>query len=93
MRTEDKIRAIMRDFDFVRVREIMVATNWKWTQNGRIAIPTKQEMRSTARKLLADVAKMPDNSCAMTGGFCADRLGDWLQLSFVVTSADAGGQE
>lgn len=82
----EQIEAILDQFDFYKVHQVMKALNWTWaTSDTEDGIPTIPELRKTARRLLRDVASSLEYSETGTGGFCAERDEEGcLALSFVV---------
>jgi hypothetical protein len=49
------IETIMNKFDFVKVRDAMEAVEWAWVCDDlRFRVPSVDDLRKTARKLLAD---------------------------------------
>jgi hypothetical protein len=47
---------IMKEFNFAKVYKAMIALNWKWL-DAKEEIPTIEELRATAERLLRDAAK------------------------------------
>jgi hypothetical protein len=82
---EEKASEIMRNFNFEKVHEHMVATNWRWASGseGRLAIPDMEDIRNCARSLLSGViwSELPVSNQG-TGGFVAYKLPWGLQLTF-----------
>lgn len=73
----------MRTFDFEGVQKAMVAMDWKYREN---RVPTVEELRETARRLLtsaAEEAKLPPGHSLSCGGFEVNRGGSVLHLNFV----------
>lgn len=76
-------RAI-RDYDFERVKRVMVFLDWKWFQgDGRPRVPDLDEMERVVRNLASTV----DGGCeiAGTGGFEVRRvhkMDGYYQISF-----------
>lgn len=83
---KDRIELVMEQFDFEKVAAIMVLLDWKWTQLKRV--PTADELRETAKKLLGDAAN--GGGCSSTGGLCACCGGEEcpeLTLDFTAVSS------
>lgn len=79
-----QIDEIMDTFDFERVYDWMVHSNWKWGNlDGQARVPSIIEIRQTARERLKEAARK-GYSC--TGGFTAERHenrdenGPWVKL-------------
>lgn len=87
MTPDDQINVILDRFDFDRVHRAMVALNWTWseTEEGRDRVPTKPDLRRTARQQLRLMDGRYDY-CS-SGGFVARRDEDGsLSLEFVIES-------
>lgn len=88
---QQKIDEILDNFDFERVHSAMLALNWRWQST--VTVPNIAHLRKKARELLKDVCKKKyDGSCRVeigTGGLRAERSGDFLRLSFVVSDWDS----
>lgn len=80
----DLVNEILDEFDFERVRDTMRALNWSWHT---IGIPALGDLRRQARKLLTDLADLPDGVIA-TGGFEASRIDGYPKLQFIVADWD-----
>jgi hypothetical protein len=53
-----RINEILDEFNFAKVHKTMVALDWKWgTLNGGKDIPTIEELRATAERLLRGAAE------------------------------------
>lgn len=88
--TEEQKAVLVNDvldgFDFVKVHNIMVASNWKWCGK----VPSVAAIIREAEKLLHSVLNSKgDNVSTGTGGFNAYRNGDELTLSFVIEERTA----
>jgi hypothetical protein len=69
----------------------MVETNWRWSQpEGGLAVPTIDQLRSTARQLLTQAIWSENETMNVgTGGFTAFKL-DWgLMLVFSIETANS----
>ena len=82
---------IMESFDFQKVHAVMRLVEWKWSCNGELRVPTLDEIRAQARRLLDRVVYHdPDgtgvSNCA-TGGFCAYRFPWGVELVFAFERA------
>lgn len=87
-RQRDLIDQIMDNFNFENVHKTMVLLDWKWcTCNG---IPTIEELRMSARKMMIDVIERNCYSVS-SGGFKTEWKKDeeYLLLSFHVSEWDA----
>jgi|APGre2960657505_1045072.scaffolds.fasta_scaffold248107_2 hypothetical protein len=82
---EDKIKGILEGFDFQKVHDYMVLTNWTWANPYGISIPSVQELKSTAAILLRSVASdEKEYSSTATGGFVAHKFPWGLDLNFAL---------
>lgn len=102
---KDKIIGILDEifdnFDFEKVKAVMDKLDWKWAFLKRLdpkddfkektvtAIPTLDEIKETAAKLMWDCANDPKNSVIATGGFRVEKdfndpVGPWMRLSFEI---------
>jgi len=95
---QDQIDEIMDWFEFEKVHEAMVATQWKWYDgDNEFGVPTLQQLKKKARSLLRTVAeaKEPDYISA-TGGFYARKETfegkPYLRLSFEVANWEYEGE-
>lgn len=87
----NKVDYIMKNFDFIKVQQAMIALNWKWMHyeisnpDERLRIPTLDRIRSNARDLLIKVCTQPETLYG-TGGFEAERYEEGtIELRFVLT--------
>ena len=88
---EEKASEIMRDFNFEKVHEHMVATNWRWASGSKgLAIPDMEDIRNCARSLLTGVIwdEKPVANRG-TGGFTAYKLPWGIQLTFQIAWGQA----
>ena len=88
---EEKASEIMRDFNFEKVHEHMVATNWRWASGSEgLAIPDMEDIRNCARSLLTGVIwdEKPVANRG-TGGFTAYKLPWGIQLTFQIAWGQA----
>jgi len=82
---DSKIYDIMSNFDFEVVNKVMVFLDWKWGWGFEGRIPTIEELKETARRLLMDVCE-PGVSHISTGGFSASKFMGKITLDFNVES-------
>ena len=89
----EKIDNIMRDFDFELVHKVMTHLGWRWvrTTNG---VPTVDELKTSARRLLVDVVNEKCRAIA-TGGLRAvcetegpDDPDPYIALEFVAEECE-----
>jgi len=79
----EKIHALIKDFDFEKVHKAMLAVNWQWKINGdENRVPTVTELQNEAVRLMMDSQK--SGVAHRTGGFRAfwDREDNELYLEF-----------
>ena len=105
---EEAVRKVLDDifdnFNFERVKIVMDALDWQWCdmkradiQTGELKIksdvPTLDEIKETAAKLMWDCANMDTDALGM-GGFLVEKDftdpdDPWMRLVFEVTDWDA----
>lgn len=96
------VNKILRDFNFQRVQEMMVAVDWKWiTPAGALQVPNVERMRESAKSMLTRLVNDPKNAFIGTGGLWAEKH-EWdadasyysgLSLKFVFEEAEAWWEE
>lgn len=101
---------VFDNFDFEKVKKTMDALNWEWAFLKRLdpkddfkektvsAVPTLDEIKEAAAKLMWDCANDPKNAVIATGGFrvekdFSDPDDPWMRLTFEVTDWDAAASE
>ena len=91
------ITDIMEDFDFEKVRRVMLPLDWKWDiGNGEMTVPSIYRLMKEAEQLLRDVAKYygeKDRHTISTGGFTATLDEDTLWLSFEIEEGEAFAED
>lgn len=88
------IDEIMDCFNFGAVHAYMQETGWAWghEEDGQwlFRVPDEPEIRQSARRLLMEAAKSPDDvPYIQTGGFTVIKCGNSLCLLFAPWSHDA----
>ena len=86
------IEAVMVSFRFDRVHVAMTALNWKWYKH--MTVPTVEELKKEARRLMEDIFDSEETTTCYRGGFRVTKPiyneGDGperhLRLSFEVES-------
>lgn len=73
---------IMKNFDFQRVRDVMVFLRWSWTTTN--GIPMIDEIRHFAKEIL--IKAYNENTCVSSCGFEACYIDGTLGLKFVLSS-------
>lgn len=85
---EKMIDKVIHDFDFEKVRALMLVMNWKWAHG----VPTEQKLWDKARQLCEKVMEHSGRECwwAAAGGLLAyfDQK-NGLRLAFVPEIASA----
>lgn len=85
------IDKIMEEFEFSYVQEAMSKMNWVWATGGldsTFHVPTINQLRTTAHRLLVDVVE-EGHTYHSTGGFVATlNKGRYLTLQFVLKSEE-----
>jgi len=75
---------IVDRFDFQKVHDYMVLTQWKWYDE----VPTMDDLKRTATRLLVEAQMDPQEVVSMgTGGFRVYKLPWGLELVFALTRA------
>lgn len=87
---KEKIQSIMDNFAFDKVRKVMELLNWRWAFSE--GVPTMDELRKEARRLLVESAK--ERLPIATGGFRAvweddpNGLDPYIGLEFIVEECE-----
>ena len=93
------ITGVMEEFDFDKVRKVMLSLDWKWNiGNGEMTVPSTYRLTKQAEKLLKDAASYygkRDFYFCGCGGFVASLDGKDLSLQFILaeTTTYAGDYE
>ena len=85
------IDVILHCFDFEKVHKTMTLLNWKWSNlNGNVGVPSIQEIKQEAERLLISAADSSNEEYYMAcGGLEAHKFdGNFFELKFVVTEWD-----
>lgn len=84
---ENKAADIMQSFDFEKVLQHMIETDWQWYSPGGMKVPDIEDLRVQARSLLTRAIweESPVINVG-TGGFMAYKLPWGLELSFRLSS-------
>ena len=90
-----KIKSILNNFDFNKVKKIMDVLNWKWASS-KNGFPDMDEIRKLATRLLIDACVEKQN--ISTGGFRAvyDDNGDgdpYVGLEFIVEECEGFAED
>jgi hypothetical protein len=83
-----QIDYILKNFDFERIWNIMLLTNWTWAdKNNKHYIPSMKQLKEVAKRLLNEVVKTKKENYwkISTGGFEATKYNKCLSLQFVIT--------
>ncbi len=91
VRNKDKffnnVDLVLQEFDFDKVHKAMKALDWKW--NSCNGVPSKQNLKDTARSLLTDLLNS-DYTEVGTGGFTAVRHSfKEVELRFCIDDVDS----
>ena len=92
-KVEKILDSIMDNFDFKKVHEVMEFLNWKWAKIDGDGIPTVDDLRDEAARLLWDLVNS-NNEVIATGGFYvqkdfSDYDDPWISLKFVLEDWDS----
>ena len=86
---ENMVTAVMEDFNFDRVHNVMVSLGWKWSiENSERTVPSLYRLMKTADRLLRDCAKYYGDKefhSVGNGGFVASLDNGVLALQFILT--------
>lgn len=103
----DVLNDVFDNFNFDCVKKTIDALNWGWADLKRLDpkdgfkekigcfVPTLDEIKEAAAKLMWDCANTPID-CMATGGFRVEKdftADPWMRLSFEVESWDASASE
>ena len=89
LKRSEHIDAIINNFDFERVNNVMNFLNWTWYFN--TTCPTIDELKQEAKRILNEICDSEDDTIAIfTGGFKASIYDDHLELEFgmVILASD-----
>lgn len=90
------IEKILREFDWDRVRQVMLALDWKWSAYSLLAFepatPTVEQLKKAARDKLTYVAQPESTGYCASGGLVARREPDTGYLSLAFEVAHGGAQ-
>ena len=99
IKKEKHINHIINGFDFEKVHDIMISLNWNWINISALGeleyhIPTIEDLRETALKILNDVydfdsVDSDDYGYVATGGLKASKYEDFLELEFILTDSSS----
>jgi len=79
----DKIPQILERFNFQKVHEHMVRVDHKWVNGDSYEVPSIEDLRATARRLLIAAALDPRETINHgTGGLMAYKLPWGISLTF-----------
>ena len=82
------IKAILEDFDFEKVHDLMLRENWCWYDlevDGKV--PSVEQLEKEATDLLKSVCYCSEDGGEpyqfnASGGLCAEKRGDAVELRF-----------
>lgn len=90
MELEKKADDIMNYFNFEKVHNYMVETDWRWYQGEKMVVPSLEEIRAHSRSLLTQAIWHGDDVTLVgSGGFTAYKMPWGLELTFNLTKAYA----
>ena len=91
---KEQVNDIMKNFDFVKVQKVMEHMKWGWAvggsfDSGLLKVPTIEELKSEAYRLLKDCYLEPTSRWMIsTGGLRVNKDDGYLQLEFVLEDWD-----
>ena len=81
---------LLQDFDFERVHNIMVATNWEWALVDGGRVPEIDELKVFALRLVRETIQSSESNQGIavhaSGGFSVTVLNGVVRLEFIVES-------
>ena len=87
---EAQASAIMSSFNFEKIHEHMVATDWKWVMGSVQEVPDVEILRVQARSLLSRaIYETAPVTNVGTGGFMVYKLPWGLRLAFELASRNS----
>ena len=86
---EAMVTAVMEEFDFDKVHDVMVFLDWRWSiENGERTVPSSCRLMKMADRLLRDCAKYYGDGqfhASGSGGFMASLDNGVLGLQFILS--------
>lgn len=80
-----KVNQILEHFDFEKVHTYMEATNWGWATSEGYKVPSIDQIKDQARRLLIDAVWEEEHVANIsTGGFHAYKMPWGLELTFSI---------
>ena len=78
------IKIILKEFDFGKVHALMLQEDWRWSDiEGDMGVPSVKTLKQEARNLLKSVCYYGEEvDFSASGGLCAEKRGDTLELRF-----------
>jgi len=79
------IKIILEEFDFEKVHDLMLQEDWRWfdIEGEGGGVPSVKALKQEARNLLKSVCYYgEDDDFSASGGLCAEKRGDTLELRF-----------
>ena len=95
---KELIKMILEDFDFQKVHDLLVREDWRWFDvetDGKV--PSVKQLKKEAQDLLKSVCYCSEDGGEpyrfnASGGLCAEKRGDSLELRFEYEVAVADKQ-
>jgi hypothetical protein len=84
---QENIDNIIENFDFDKVHRVMVFMDWKWAFSVVVRVPSIDELKDEARRLLGNLVEN-NNRFTECGGLRAEKYkkDDYFRLSFCIDS-------
>ena len=80
-----QIELIMENFDFKKIHQYMLSSNWNWANEDGFHVPTIEQIKSNAQYLLQKVYFANEKIIDIgTGGFTAYKFQNGLKLTFEI---------
>lgn len=89
---DSQVESIIQNFDFDKIQKVMSLMDWHWYTKNGFRVPSLEEIKSTAARLLSEALHYAKNSESPAifscGDFKAevDLAKEVIELSFIVES-------
>lgn len=84
---EEDFKRLLKEFDFGKVRQVMLALDWKWYHIKPAIVPTVSEMKTMVSNLFNSIIN-EGWVTASSGGFTLSNVDGCLWLKFIVEEAE-----
>lgn len=84
---EEDFQRLLKEFDFGKVRKVMLALDWKWYHIGKPRVPDVREMKDMVSGLFDCILNKGWQNVS-SGGFVLSNVDGCLWLRFIVEEAE-----